>query len=152
MSYQTSHPSDTQALEAVVEKFGIPNLHLVIDLRILQDLRTMLDSDGDQFVAELLDIYLTDAPLRVQMIKDAAANGERTKLQKAAHALRSPSVSIGAARLGMMCQSLEISADNQLWAELSQMINQIESEYRNVVKFITAYVSWGSKKEGESTR
>ncbi|MHC5772248.1 MAG: hypothetical protein ACYTXI_43440, partial [Nostoc sp.] len=64
MSYQTSHPSDTQALEAVVEKFGIPNLHLVIDLRILQDLRTMLDSDGDQFVAELLDIYLTDAPLR----------------------------------------------------------------------------------------
>nr|WP_277883368.1 Hpt domain-containing protein [Nostoc flagelliforme] len=87
----------------------------------------------------MLNIYLTDTPLRMQMIKDAAANGERTKLQKAAHPLRSPSVSIGAARLGMMCQKLEISADNQLWAELSQMINQIESEHRNVVKFIQSF-------------
>ncbi|MBW4430127.1 MAG: hypothetical protein KME50_38790 [Nostoc desertorum CM1-VF14] len=57
MNYRTNHPSDIQSLEAVVEKFGIPNLHLVIDLRILQDLRTMLDSDGDQFVAELLNTY-----------------------------------------------------------------------------------------------
>ncbi|MBD2535757.1 hypothetical protein H6G97_42945, partial [Nostoc flagelliforme FACHB-838] len=87
MSYRTSHPSDTQALEEIVEKFGIPNLQLVIDLRILQDLRTMLDSDGDQFVAELINIYLTDSPLRMQMIKDAAAKGERTKLQKASHDL-----------------------------------------------------------------
>ncbi|MBD2249224.1 Hpt domain-containing protein [Nostoc sp. FACHB-888] len=140
MSYRTSHPSDTQALEEVVEKFGIPNLQLVIDLRILQDLRTMLDSDGDQFVAELINIYLTDSPLRMQMIKDAAAKGERTKLQKASHDLRSPSVSIGAANLGKMCESLEIAAENQLWDELFQIINQIESEYKNVVKFLQSLI------------
>jgi HPt (histidine-containing phosphotransfer) domain-containing protein len=76
---------------------------------------------------------LEDTPLRIELIKDAFSIEDRAKLQKAAHAVRSPSVSLGAVHLGKICATLENGAKEQSWDRLSTLIEQLESEYHNVI-------------------
>ncbi|MCW5317725.1 response regulator [Nostoc sp. KVJ3] len=161
-----SKPIRIEAMEAVLKNFEIqqcqdsesadlidlpesallsissdPCLEKTIDQRFLQELENMGESDGKHLVAELIQIYLKDAPMRIQTIKEAITLKDRSKLQKAAHALRSPSLSIGAVKLGDICETLEKAAINQPLEQIDQiygLINQLESEYKN---FITALQS-----------
>jgi HPt (histidine-containing phosphotransfer) domain-containing protein len=114
-----------------------PETHLeeVINQQILQDLRTMAgdDDDANCLLSELIQVYLEDTPVRIQSIKEASTIQDRSKLQKAAHALRSPSVSLGALNLGKICETLEDAAKDQSWDKLSALVNQLEGEYQNVI-------------------
>ena len=131
-------PTWTSLASALPSPSPEPNREEVINEHILQDLRNMAGSDGDRLVAELIQIYLEDTPVRIRMIKDASKIEDRSKLQKADHALRSPSVSLGAVNLGKICETLEDAANHESWHKLSELVNQLESEYHNV---ITAFQS-----------
>ncbi|QLE48987.1 response regulator [Nostoc sp. C057] len=161
-----SKPIRIEALEAVLKKFDIQqcqdsespdlidlsesallskssnsDLQEAIDRRFLQELQNMGGSDGEQLVAELIQIYLEDTPIRIQTIKEAIAAEDRSKLQKAAHALRSPSVSIGAVKLGNICETLENAAITQSLDQISGLINHLESEYKNVITALQSLYS-----------
>ncbi|WP_236144256.1 response regulator [Nostoc sp. CMAA1605] len=77
-----------------------PPVESVIDLKTLDYLRQIADSEADNMIIDIIQIYLEDTPARIHTIREAVAAGERDQLQKASHALRSPSVSIGAVNLG----------------------------------------------------
>jgi CheY-like chemotaxis protein/HPt (histidine-containing phosphotransfer) domain-containing protein len=110
------------------------NLEEVIDQTILQDLRNMAGNDADRLIDELIQVYLEDTPSKIQAIKDAYTFQEHSKLQKAAHALRSPSISLGAIQLGKICKILEDTAHEQSFDQLSQLVIQLEIEYENATK------------------
>ncbi|AUT04353.1 histidine kinase [Nostoc sp. CENA543] len=112
---------------------SFPPLESVIDLKTIAYLRQIGGNEADNMIAEVIQIYLEDTPATVQQIKDALAAGERDKLKKASHALRSPSVSIGALNLGKLCANIEDVADKQTLEQLSSLVDQLEREYNNVV-------------------
>ncbi|MBD2204660.1 response regulator [Calothrix sp. FACHB-1219] len=111
----------------------VPELIEVIDGRFLQELRAMAGSDGDALIAELIQVYLEDTPDKIQTIKDAVTKDDRSTIEKAAHALRSPSVSIGAVRLGNICETLENGAKERSLDQLTGLVNQLEKEYSNAI-------------------
>jgi PAS domain S-box-containing protein len=115
------------------------NQQSVIDHSVLEDLRSMAGSEGDQLITELIQVYLEDTPIRIQEIKNALACENRANLKKAAHALRSPSVSIGAVNLGKICETLEYSPQDQSLAQLTILVDQIEREYQNLISFIKSF-------------
>ncbi|MBD2340500.1 response regulator [Calothrix sp. FACHB-156] len=134
--YQVSQPSVPTPLPAeLVLPPPPPDLNLIeaIDRSILQELQSLGGNEGDRLVAELIEVYLEDTPTRIQTMKDALIEKERPKLQKAAHALRSPSVSIGAVNLGKICETLEEAAKEQSWEQLSELVNQLEIEYQSAI-------------------
>ncbi|MBN3910278.1 MAG: response regulator [Nostoc sp. NMS1] len=162
-----SKPIRIEALEAVLKKFDIqqcqdsespdlidlpksaflsassdPYLEEAIDQRFLQEIQNMGGSDDEHLVAELIQIYLEDAAIRIQTIKEAIAAEDLAKLQKAAHALRSPSVSIGAIKLGNICETLENAARTQSLDQISGLINHLESEYKNVITALQSLYSF----------
>ncbi len=150
-----SKPISLEGLEAVLKQYGIQrhqgtepvrdgvltssNQQSVIDHSVLENLRSMAGSEGDQLIRELIQAYLEDAPVRIQTIKNAFTSENRTDLKKAAHALRSPSVSIGAVKLGKICETLEYNAQNQSLAQIADLVNQIESEYKNLISVIESF-------------
>ncbi|MEA5617471.1 Hpt domain-containing protein [Cronbergia sp. UHCC 0137] len=105
----------------------------MIDPSVLEDLRSMADSDGDGLITELIEIYLEDTPVIIEEIKNALNSGNLAKLKKSAHALRSPSVSIGAVNLGKICEILEYTAQSQTLEQITVLVNQLENEYHNVI-------------------
>ena len=75
-----------------------------IDLTVFKELQ---DTAGEDFVKELVDTFLAEAPQMLNALRDAAAAGDADKFRRAAHSLKSNSHTFGAMTLGAMARELE---------------------------------------------
>ena len=101
-----------------------------LDAGVFVTLRQMLGQD--QFLAEVIDIYLEDAPKLLEVMKKAVAQGKAISLQQAAHTLKSSSAVFGATSLSHFCQELEVSGSTGTWAKAAALMSQVETEYEKV--------------------
>lgn len=103
-----------------------------IDQAVVANLYRMAGDSASEMLAELIQVYLEDAPKRLQAIKEAVDQNNAVALHQAAHALRSVSVTMGAARLGQFCEILESNAKQKNLQDASQFVVQIDKELMNV--------------------
>jgi HPt (histidine-containing phosphotransfer) domain-containing protein len=75
-----------------------------IHLATFQELQ---ETAGAEFVTELVDTFLEEAPQMVKELRTALAAGEADKFRRAAHSLKSNSNTFGATRLGEMARDLD---------------------------------------------
>ena len=80
-----------------------------LDTATLDELRTSVGGD-DEFLAELVDEYLADAPMQLETLYEAAASGDADVARRAAHTLKGTSRTFGAAGLASLCQVAEAEA------------------------------------------
>jgi len=74
----------------------------------LQQRLTELQNETDvEFVCELVDIYMAEAPKMLQAIHDAISHKDFAALKMTAHTLKGSSLNLGAKRLGELCLELE---------------------------------------------
>lgn len=65
---------------------------------------------GASLVRQMVDLYLAGGPARVQAIAEGAAAGDATRVERAAHALKSSAGNIGAEQLQHTADALEALA------------------------------------------
>lgn len=65
---------------------------------------------GDNLVERMIEIFLENAPARVQGVVDAAARGDAAGVEQAAHSLKSMAANIGALRLYALSERTELAA------------------------------------------
>ena len=104
----------------------------VIDLEVLQQ------SVGDKPKTHrnLLKSFIRSLPEAVGDIEDAFAWRNHEKLAEAAHKLKSSARSMGALKLGNLCQRLETAGRNKEWSELEATMPQMLVEDEQVRQFI----------------
>ena len=73
-------------------------------LTSLGDLRWVGEPD---LVVELIDLYLKDAPERIQSIQAAAARADAVAVKQAAHTLKGSSASLGFHQIAEIAEQLE---------------------------------------------
>jgi HPt (histidine-containing phosphotransfer) domain-containing protein len=78
----------------------------VLDQRALDDLLAMVGNDPE-FVDELVDAYLADAPLQEAAIRSALGSGDTEALVRAAHTLKSTSMSLGGRQVAEIARAIE---------------------------------------------
>ena len=78
----------------------------LIDMATFTDLR---DAVGDEFIAELVDTFLVEAPNLLAALREAAAAGDTDGYRRAAHSLKSNSNTFGATGLGNMAREHELN-------------------------------------------
>jgi HPt (histidine-containing phosphotransfer) domain-containing protein len=81
-----------------------------LDEATWDDLRAMGRDAADAMLCELIGLYLEDAPALLQAIQAAHERMDARGLAFHAHALRSPSASLGALTLAEACRRLEEAA------------------------------------------
>lgn len=69
---------------------------ILLDRTILDEIREMSGEEADECIQQIMQDYLEDAPKHLNGIKQAMISDNPEQLRKAAHALRSGSVNIGA--------------------------------------------------------
>jgi HPt (histidine-containing phosphotransfer) domain-containing protein len=65
-------------------------------------------SAGADFVHELIDTFLEEAPRMLAELRSAAATGRSDAFRRAAHSLKSNANTFGASTLGIMARDLEL--------------------------------------------
>src|SRR5512141_1217401 len=110
--------------------------HMELDMTTFEELKAMSGSD---FIDELVDTFLEDAPKLITEMKTALQAGDSETFRRAAHSLKSNSATFGAARLSGMAKDLEMlgrenklrEAEDQLPA-VQEVLNTVEAELRGL--------------------
>ncbi len=83
-----------------------------IDKTTFEDLKQM---SGAEFINELIDTFLDDAPGQVSDIRSALAAQDADSFRRAAHSLKSNAATFGASRLADLARGLEmLGRENRL--------------------------------------
>jgi HPt (histidine-containing phosphotransfer) domain-containing protein len=94
-------------------------------------LEEMVGHDAD-FLAEMIDTFLSDAPGLIADLNGAIASGDAAALRRAAHTLKSNSRTFGARRLGDLGQAIEEHAASGRIAETVDLVISATDELESV--------------------
>jgi HPt (histidine-containing phosphotransfer) domain-containing protein len=99
---------------------------LELDAGALGQLR---DLGGDEFLGEVIDTFLADAPELIATLCRSLGDGSTEELRRAAHTLKSNGATLGAAEFAELCRTLEQRAKDVELDGASELVDRIEQEY-----------------------
>jgi HPt (histidine-containing phosphotransfer) domain-containing protein len=94
----------------------------LLDPAALAGLREIGDDD---FVADLVETFLADAPPLLAALRGSDAD----EVRRAAHTLKSNGATFGATRFSELCRELELLAKSGGLAGASELADRIDAEY-----------------------
>lgn len=97
----------------------------------LQTYNALKDSTGDDFIGELVDAFLDDAPALIAQMKSALADKNAEAFRRAAHSMKSNAATFGAMELSALAKELEnLARENNL--EVGSRVETVETEFQAV--------------------
>lgn len=111
----------TKVEEAILEP--------ILDRNVLEDLRSLQDSEDPNLVEELIDIFLQEAPNKLSKLRESVELKDFKTLEHIAHSLKGNAGNLGAKRLHKLCANLEKSSRTGEILELSLITDAIFSEF-----------------------
>lgn len=79
----------------------------VIDPEAIETLRGLNPGDNDEFLREIVGIFLADTPLRLAELDTSLAEGDVARFTRAAHSIKGSSANLGAMALRAAAETLE---------------------------------------------
>lgn len=98
----------------------------VIDQAVYAELQ---DTAGAEFVAELVDTFLEEAPGMLAELRSARTENHAARFRRAAHSLKSNSNTFGASRLAALARELELRGLDADPARDVDALAALEAEY-----------------------
>jgi PAS domain S-box-containing protein len=101
-------------------------------------LESLRELGGDDFLAELINAFLADAPNLLATLRRSLEQDDADDLRRAAHTLKSNGATFGAEEFSELCRELEERAKNGQLGGADELANRIEQEYARVEKALAA--------------
>jgi len=103
--------------------------HPVIDPQAIENLRALNPDDGDEFLREIVAIYLEDTPQRMIELEQSLASGEIPKFTRAAHSIKGSSANVGAMAVRAIAETLEHHSTKQGLDGVAPLIATLKAEF-----------------------
>jgi PAS domain S-box-containing protein len=100
-----------------------------LEAAALQNLR---DLGGDEFLGEVVDVFLADAPALITSLRSSLERHDTEELRRAAHGLKSNGSTLGATAFAELCGTVEQHAKDGRLDGVSQLVDRIEQDYRTL--------------------
>jgi HPt (histidine-containing phosphotransfer) domain-containing protein len=105
-----------------------------IDPPTFEDLQ---QTAGIEFVRELIDTFLAEAPAMLASLDHSRAAGNAADFRRAAHSLKSNSNTFGALALGALARDMELGDMAAVPAAGAGSLEALRIEYARVVEALT---------------
>jgi PAS domain S-box-containing protein len=111
-----------------------------VELISLDDgaLKNLRDLGGDDFLGEVIDAFLADAPQLLATLRSSLADGSADELRRAAHTLKSNGATLGAEGFAELCRTLEQRAKAGELDGAAELVERIERAYGQLDEALTA--------------
>lgn len=106
----------------------------VIDPTTFEQLQATAGAD---FVSELIDTFLTEAPAMLRDLRVAYDVGDAERFRRVAHSLKSNGNTFGALKLGELARDLELRGFEHVRAANGAPIRALADEYARVAQALT---------------
>ncbi len=102
-----------------------------IDREAIDELLRMVGDDRE-FLADLIDTYLEDAPKQLAAMREAVAADDPAALVRPAHTLKSNSRNLGATALAELSRELESMGEATSLERARDLVDRTETEFGRV--------------------
>jgi PAS domain S-box-containing protein len=92
-------------------------------------LENLRELGGDEFLAEVIDTFVADAPTLLETLRRSLEEGETEELRRSAHTLKSNGATLGAEPFAELCRELEQRAKDGRLGDADSLVASIEQEY-----------------------
>jgi PAS domain S-box-containing protein len=106
--------------------------HSPIDMTVLNQFQTIVGDKLDDFIQELVTIFLAETPTHLSTMQQALQHGDMLLLKREAHTLKSSSAQLGARNMSALCKELEAMAQAEEYEGAAHLVAQIVTEYERV--------------------
>ena len=96
------------------------------------------ETTGAEFVLELVDTFLQEAPAMLEDLRRALAAKDAEKFRRTAHSLKSNSNTFGALTLGAMARELELTSAAKVSGGDAEPVDALADEYSRVAAALSA--------------
>ncbi len=103
----------------------------LLDPSAIANLRDLVGGEPE-YLAELIDSFLEDAPVLLANMEKAVMAGDATALRLHAHSLKSNAADFGARELADLCKQLEMAGKNGEMGGTALLISQAQAVYTGV--------------------
>ncbi|MEK6596999.1 MAG: response regulator, partial [Gemmatimonadota bacterium] len=100
----------------------------------------MAEAGVAEAVEAMLDVFLGDAPGRMETLEGALEAGDSREIEATAHAFKSAAGAIGAKRLAEVLTTIEFAGRNREPVQALNEISQLRTEYGMVMTYLFASV------------
>lgn len=100
----------------------------IIDRTAIETLRSLGEGD-DEFLREIIGIYLQDTPERLAELRTRNGENDRVAFVRAAHTIKGSSGNVGANEVRTLAETLEQLATRTPLAELATHVAELEAAY-----------------------
>jgi HPt (histidine-containing phosphotransfer) domain-containing protein len=102
-----------------------------IDLATFEELKRM---SGADFIGELIDTFLEEAPKLMGQMRSALRAGDAEAFRRAAHSLKSNAATFGAGQLSGQARELELIGKEGRLKETGDRIGALERSFQDVAR------------------
>ena len=103
--------------------------HPVIDPQAIDNLRALNPDDGDEFLREIIAIYLEDTPQRLTELEQGLASTDVPKFTRAAHSIKGSSANVGAVNVRAVAEQLEHHSAKQGLDGVAPLMATLKTEF-----------------------
>ena len=101
----------------------------VIDPQAIENLRALNPDDNDEFLREIVNIYLEDTPLRIKELEESFAAKDAGKFTRAAHSIKGSSSNLGAVVVRNVAEKIEHDSRSKGVEGTADLVLQLKQEY-----------------------
>jgi len=120
--------------EGVVEQ-------IAVEKEISDKAKEWIEEYGEDFLVDLIDVYLEDTPNRIAQMREATGGSDTDTLIREAHTLKSSSANVGAMRLSALAKQMEFVWQSGDFAGMADDVQRFEDEFIQVKAALEALKS-----------
>ena len=112
----------------------------ILNQAALDELNEVTGGDPE-FMAELVNTFLEDAPVLLDDLANALADGNAGEVRRIAHGLKSNGTDFGATHFAQLCKTMEHNAANGDLNGGNALLADIEQAFSQVQDALEAYIN-----------
>lgn len=109
-----------------------------IEKEIVDKAKDWILEYGEEFLVELIDVYLGDTPVRLAQLRQALEGGDTETVTREAHTLKSSSANVGAMTLAAVARQVELAGRNNETGSLAAEIGRMSAVFARVKAILEA--------------
>jgi len=123
------------------ERQGYPDMEIVLPEEKLYDLRMLEEMDDNEYLVEVLSIFLNETPRELKEMKMAVTSKRISIVSNKAHKLKSSSGLLEAKKLSkILVQIEEVATLENPWRELIKLVEAAHCEYKKIESSLQAHM------------
>lgn len=112
----------------------------ILDPAVLDSLRSLTPPGEPDILAEVLSLFLSEVPPRLERLRNAWADGNIEEVHRAAHSLKGSAGNIGANALFAVCKELDEKSRVGDVSAVGPLVDALGVEYGRVETEITRLI------------